>query len=437
MRLLPLVFIARRHLVHSAFRTFISVVGVAIGDCFMILMSSLMAGFETTFVQETIESSPHVTILDEQRDPPDEFAGWLSRESGGVATVESARPRERIYRIKKPLETLAAVRAREGIAAAAMNVVGTSILNFGSREVGAQLVGIDPEEQDRVVSTDQYMRSGRLADLHSASGAIVLGSGLAERLGVRRGDTVGAALHAPGSSARSSAGAIASASTAGRSRALRVVGVFHTGIVTIDGARAYTLINLAQQLLGLGRDVNRIVLRLDDHEQAREVAADLETMVGYRTESWQEQNANFLAIFTIQKVITYVVTSGITIVAAFGILNVLIMLVLEKLPEIAMLKSMGYTAADVTVVFLLEGLTIAALGVLFGTIGGYWLQQFLGALPIPMKGLIETEHLTFVDPPRVYLVATLASFVSTILAACLPSLKAGRLDPVVTLRGRA
>jgi len=434
MRVRPLAFIARRHLLHNWFRTLISVVGVAIGDCFMILMSSLMAGFETTFVSDTIESSPHVTILDEHRDPPDEFAGWLSRETAGVVTVESARPRERRYRIKKPFETLEAVRAKEGVAAAAMNVVGTSILNYGSREVGAQLVGIDPEAQDAVVSTDEYMTEGRLADLHSASGAIVLGSGLAERLGVRRGDTIGAALRAAGG-----AGGLAGAAGAatGASRSLRVVGIFHTGIVTIDGVRAYTLLHLAQQLLGLGRDVNRIVLRMDDYEEARELAADVEEMVGYRTESWQEQNANFLSIFTVQKVITYVVTGGITIVAAFGILNVLIMLVLEKLPEIAMLKSMGYTAADVTVVFLLEGLAIATIGVVLGTIGGYWLQQGLGALPIPMKGLIETEHLTFVDPPRIYVVATLASFVSTLGAACLPALRAGRLDPIVTLRGRA
>jgi lipoprotein-releasing system permease protein len=437
MRLAPLALIARRHLVHNAFRTTISVGGVAIGDCFMILMAALMTGFKTKFVRETIEASPHVTILDERRDPPDEFERWVSARAGGLVHVESARPRERIYRIKKPLETLEAVRRMPGVAAAAQNVVGTSILNFGSREVGAQLVGIDPGEQDRVVSTDEYMTEGRLTDLHSASGAIVLGSGLAERLGVRRGDTIGAALHAPGSTARSAAGAIASSASAQQSRSLRVVGVFHTGVVTIDSTRAYTLVNLAQQLLGLGRDVNRIVLRLEDYELAREAAADIEAIVGYRTESWQEQNANFLAIFAIQTWITYIVTSGITIVAAFGILNVLIMLVLEKLPEIAMLKSMGYTAVDVTVIFLLEGLAIAAIGVVLGTIGGYWLAQLLGSLPIPMKGLIESEHLVFVDSARVYVVAAFASFASTLLAACLPSLRAGRLDPVVTLRGRA
>ena len=415
----PLLLVARRHLIHNWFRTAISVVGVSIGGCFMITLSALMAGFETKFVRETIESSPHVVVLDEFRAAPDEFATWLSRAVGGVASVASSHPRDRLNRIKKPLELIEALRATERVAAAAPNVVGTSILNFGSREVGAQLVGIDPEQQERVVSTDEFMTEGRLLDLHSASGAIVLGSGLAERLGVKRGDTIGTALRSGGA------------------RALRVVGVFHTGIVPIDAVRAYTLVTLAQQLLELGRDVNRVVLRLHDHQEAREVAADVEAMTGYRTESWQETNANFLSIFTLQKVITYIVTSGITIVAAFGILNVLIMLVLEKLPEIAMLKSMGYTAADVTGVFLLEGLAIAALGVVLGSVLGYGLTEFLASLPIPQKGLIESEHLVMENTPSLYVIAALFSFASTLIAATLPALRAGRLDPVITLRGRA
>ena len=420
----PHLRIARRHLAHNWFRTGISVAGVAIGSCFMIALSALMAGFETKFVRETIEASPHVVVYDEFRAAPDEFARWLSRAVGGVASVASSHPRDRVNRIKKPLELIESLRGMERVAAAAPNVVGTSILNFGSREVGAQLVGIDPEQQERVVSTDEFMTEGRLLDLHSASGAIILGSGLAERLGVKRGDTVGTAL---------------STATGGgeRARALRVVGVFHTGIVPIDAVRAYTLVTLAQQLLGLGRDVNRVVLRLHDHREAREVAADVEAMTGYRTESWQEANANFLSIFTLQKFITYIVTSGITIVAAFGILNVLIMLVLEKLPEIAMLKSMGYTAGDVTVVFLLEGCAIAALGVVLGSAGGYALTEFLASLPIPQKGLIESEHLVMANTPDLYAIAALFSFASTLVAATLPALRAGRLDPVVTLRGRS
>src|SRR5690606_2003185 len=144
----------------------------------------------------------------------------------------------------------------------------------------------------------------------------------------------------------------------------------------------------------MGRDVNQIVVRLRDYEAADATAAKIEAMINYRTESWQEANANFLSIFVIQQVITYLVTSGIMIVAAFGILNVLVMIVMEKMPEIAMLKSMGYSGRDVTLVFLLEGMVIGTVGVLTGCVLGYYLTEFVGSLPIPQRGLIESEHLT-------------------------------------------
>jgi lipoprotein-releasing system permease protein len=335
-----LLLIARRHLVANTLRTVISVSGVAIGVMFMIMLSALMTGFERKFIDETIDGSPHITIYDEFREHPDEFANWLTEKHGGVVTVDRARPRETERRIKKPLEILDLLRAMPEVQAAAPNVVGTAIMNFGARERGVSLFGIDPESQEEVVALDDYIEDGRIFDLYSAQGAILIGSGVAENMGVRKGDTVNVRLGGDGS------------------RPLRVVGIFRTGIATIDYSRTYTLINVAQQLLGMGRDVNQIVLRLHDYEAAREVASNIESLVQYRAESWQEANENFLSIFVIQQVVTYLVTGGIMIVAAFGILNVLIMLVMEKLPEIAMLKSMGYSARDITVTFFLEGMAI-------------------------------------------------------------------------------
>jgi lipoprotein-releasing system permease protein len=412
------VAIARRHLNHNIFRTVLSTAGVGLGVCFMVMLSALMSGFQTKFVNETIESSPHVTVYDDERAVEDEFAGWLGRRLGGAAAVASAKPRDRLYRIKKPAEIVELVRRLPGVAAVAENVVGTAIVAFGSREVGANVVGIDPERQESVVATDKYMLSGRLAALRSAGGAVILGKGLADKLGVRAGDTVTARLGG------------------GETRALRVVGVFRTGVITIDNNRAYVLISLAQQLLSMGRDVNRVVVRLRDYEAAHEVAADIEALVGYRTESWQEANENFLAVFVIQQVVTYMVTGGIMIVAGFGILNVLIMLVLEKVPEIAMLKSMGYTARDVTAIFLLEGMAIGLMGIVCGSSAGHYLIEAIGRLPIRQRGLFESEHLIFNNAPSLYVIAGVAAFLVTTVAAVLPAVRAGRLDPVETLRGR-
>ncbi len=412
-----LILIARRHLLHNLFRTGVSVTGVAIGVTFMVMLSALMTGFETKFVRETIESSPHVIIYDEYRGQADEFASWASSQLGGIAQVESARPRERVRRIKKPLEMLNALRAMPEIAACAPNVTGTAIMNFGSRERGMNLVGIVPEDQEAVSALDKYIIDAHIFDLYSAGGALLLGAGVAEKLGAKKGDTVTVKLRN------------------GDTKALRVIGVFKTGITTIDYARGYTLLSVAQQLLGLGRDVNQIVVRLKDYAGARETSSKIEGLVRYRTESWQEANENFLSIFVIQQIITYLVTGGIMIVAAFGILNVLIMLVMEKLSEIAMLKSMGFTAVDITLVFLLEGFAIGLVGVLVGCVLGYYLTELVGSLPIKQTGLVESEHLVMNNVPRLYVIAGASALLCTVLASVLPALRAGRLDPVVTLRG--
>jgi len=419
VRLPLLAFIARRHLGANFLRTCISVGGVGIGVCFTILMQSLMLGFEEKFVTETIESSAHVTIFDEYRAGTDDFEHWADRAAGMPVAVEGARPRARQFRIKKPLEILDAVRRVDGVAAAAPNVVGSAILSFGAKEAGSTMFGIEPETEEAVVATDQYVEEGRLTDLYSSGGAVILGSGVAERLGAKRGDTVNVAIRSGGQ------------------RSLRVVAILKTGVTTIDYSRSYVLVSLAQQVLGLGRDVNRIVLRLADHEQARDVAERIEGLVGYRTESWQEANQNFLSIFVIQQTITFIITSGILIVAGFGILNILIMLVMEKFPEIAMLKSMGFTARDIAATFFLEGCAIGILGVVTGATLGYYLTEFVGSLPIPQKGLIESEHLMMSDSPRSYVIATVSAMIVTMLASVLPALRAGRMDPVETLRGHA
>jgi len=110
---------------------------------------------------------------------------------------------------------------------------------------------------------------------------------------------------------------------------------------------------------------------------------------------------------------------------------------MEKLPEIAMLKSMGYTRRDITMTFFLEGLAIGLVGVLTGCVFGYYLTEFVGSLPIPQRGLIQSETLTMNNAPRLYLIAGGAALVVTMLASVLPALRAGKLDPVETLRGHA
>ena len=136
-----------------------------------------------------------------------------------------------------------------------------------------------------------------------------------------------------------------SSSTGGRTTA-RIVGIFQTGVTPVDYSRAYMLLNNAQTLLDKKNIVNEIIIRTDDYTQGRaRTPRRSKRSAGYKTESWQEANANFLKIFKIQTIITYFITGALLIVAAFGVLNILIMAVLERVNDIAILKSFGLSRA--------------------------------------------------------------------------------------------
>jgi lipoprotein-releasing system permease protein len=126
-------------------------------------------------------------------------------------------------------------------------------------------------------------------------------------------------------------------------------------VTPVDYSRAYMLLSDAQTLLEQEEHHQQIILRTDDYTRAREIRRPDRGHRGYKTESWQEANANFLKIFRIQTIITYIITGALLVVAAFGVLNILIMAVLERVNDIAILKSFGLSRADITRIYVFQG----------------------------------------------------------------------------------
>src|SRR5690606_24786013 len=178
------------------------------------------------------------------------------------------------------------------------------------------------------------MVAGSVTDLHASGGGVILGKGLADSIGARHGDYVTVRL------------------TQAATRGLRVVGIFHTGVTFTDLRYSYILLSGAQQIMDRGAEVNRVDRRLRDFEQAIEVAADIEHLTGKRTIAWQDANTHVISLLNTNKMLTAIVTVGVLIVAAFGILNVLMMTVLDKLDTIALLKSIGYSSLEVGLAWL-------------------------------------------------------------------------------------
>ena len=227
------------------------------------------------------------------------------------------------------------------------------------------------------------------------------------------------------------------ASPGGEVRTLKVVGIFRTGNASYDENQTFALLKRVQGLLDRSDRVNRFIIQLDDPYAARDVAAVIERQVGYKAMSWQESAEDLMSVLLVRNLIMYSVVSAILVVASFGIYNTISTIVMEKIHDIAILKSMGFHARDIRRIFLAEGVILGALGSLFGVTLGMGLMWLLAQVEIKPPGASDLVHLPIYWGWEQYLLAVGFALVSAVGAAYLPARKAGRVQPVAILRGLA
>ena len=410
------VDIALKHLSKRKRQTGVSLLGVALGVGFFIAIAALMQGFQKYFISKVIDVSPHIVMKDEYRLPPPQAV--VLAFPGAALSLTGLKPKDELRGIKNGKAKLAIISRLPGVAASAV-LRGQIILRYGSKDVSAGVIGIDPLRERRVTKIEDDLIEGNLDGLYTTANGIILGEGLAAKLGAEMGDM------------------LTTLSTAGVVLKVKVVGIFNTGITSLDNGQAYALIKKVQVLQGRVNVVNEIRLRLDDLERAEPLARQLERRFAYRTESWKESNRNVLGIFVIQNGIMYSTTGAILLVAAFGIFNIISTVVLEKRQDIAILKSLGLTSRDIELIFLLEGLLVGVTGSLLGWLVGYGLIELLGSIRFEIEGFVRTEGFrldySFVN----YLIGGAAAVLAASLAAFLPARKAAHLDPVEIIRGAA
>ncbi|MEO3474859.1 ABC transporter permease [Roseomonas sp. CAU 1739] len=408
--------LARGMLSRRRRQTLVSVLGVALGVAFFIAITSIMRGFQTYFIQQVIDVQPHIVIKDETRHPAPQ-AAQMAAPDGAVA-INGVKPVDRVRGIRAPGEKLAVLEAMPGAAASPI-LTGAALLRYGSRDVSITVTGIDPTRYARVSNIEKDMLAGRLEDLRSTANGLIIGDTLALRLGVQLGDTVVAI------------------SPRGVSLQMKIVGLFHTGLATMDQSAGYVLLKVNQVLQDRPNVVNQILLRLADVTQAEPLAREIEARFGERTESWEEQNRNILTVFIIQNAIMYSVTGAILLVAAFGIYNIISTVVFEKTRDIAILKSLGFTEGDVQLLFLLQGLIAGFLGAVLGCLIGQLMIEGLAQVRFTSETPAGNDRFLLARDWRIYAIASGFALLSAALAAVIPARRAARLDPVQIVRGAA
>ncbi len=417
-----LLRIALRYLLAHKRQTLICVAGVNIAVMIFLAMFAMMTGFKEKFIIETVESSGHITINDEPRQSETPILQLAYNDPNALLLLDRPKPREQVKQIKNPTGLISKLRALPLVVDAAPEVTGSAVATYGTKTVNIDVLGVEPEAQQRVTTIGEKLLEGDFSRLRTTADGIVLGRGVALVLGAKVGDSI--VLTSPKRDG----------SPGGRTIS-RVVGIFQTGVVPVDYSRAYMLLSNAQTLLDKKNIINRITLRTTDYVNARQHAAMIEALCGYKTESWQESNENFLKIFKIQDMITSIITGALIIVAAFGVLNILIMAVLERVNDIAILRSFGYTRGDITLIFLVQGFIIGLVGSLVGLLLGKLMIVGLKSLPIQVEGLVKSEGLLMSESNSMYVSAFIASMIAVMIASVFPARRAARYDPVEVIRG--
>jgi lipoprotein-releasing system permease protein len=407
-----LLDLAITHVAGRGRQTIVSVAGVALGVGFSIAMAALMQGSQDDLMDTLIEEYPHVVVTVDTKKPP--------RQPGedvfDAAAYSGLRPREDRRGILNPGAVTAALRSWiPGAVADTMAL--NAVLRYGGSEVGVELLGVVPDEYAAVSSLAEKMDAGSLGDLDVSSTGIILGDGVGENLGA----TVGSVVTVT--------------SSYGVSRDFKVVGLFDTGVSAEDDGLAYVSIKNAQTLAGQAGTVTGIRVKLDDPYAADGIARRIEAATGLDARSWEEANQSFLEAIVVRNAIMYTVVGAILLVAGFGIYNIVSTITHEKSRDIAILKSLGFAAADMRRLFLMEGLAMGLAGSLLGWAIGWGLTELLGSIRFEIKAEVEMTHLPVVVDPWHYVIAAGFAIVSAGVAGYLPARKAAALNPVDIIRG--
>lgn len=398
---------AKRRNNFISFISLVSMMGIALGVMALITVLSVMNGFEKEVRGRILSMVSHVTITD--------YQGPMANYEG-VSDIAKDNPH---------------------VIGVAPYTEGQVMLINGDKVTGALIRGVVPKEEPKVDELDQKMKEGELVDLKSGEYGIVLGSELARFLRISVDEKV--TVVTPQAN-------ITPVGMIPRIKRFTVVGIYEVGMYEYDRTMAIIHIDDAGKLFRHKGKVTGVRLKLDDLFNSTVVKSQLEKAIDiqYWITDWTKKHANYFKAVKTEKAVMFIILMLIVAVAAFNIVSTLVMMVTDKLPDIAILRTLGASPNQIMQIFLVQGVMIGVIGTIIGVLLGVSLSLNIETIVPALEHLFNTQFL----PPELYYISTVPSdmhqddvlnimFISiaiSIVATLYPAYKASRVEPAEALR---
>ncbi|SFN09405.1 lipoprotein-releasing system permease protein [Formivibrio citricus] len=397
---------AKRRNSFISFISMISIVGIALGVAALIIVLSVMNGFQQEVRTRILGMAAHVTLTG----PTGQLENWqtVSARAGKAEHVRAVAP----------------------------YVNGQGLMTNGEQVKGVLVRGIDPALESGVNEVADKLIAGRLDRLAPGEFGMILGWHLAANLGARPGDKV--TLITP-------QGQVTPAGMVPRLKQFTVVGIFRADYYPYDSGLALLHLQDAQRLFRMGDTVSGARVKLDDLNNARAVGANLSRqMPNVLVSDWTQENPSYFRAVEIEKRMMFIILTLIVAVAAFNLVSTLVMVVTDKQADIAILRTLGATPGSIMKIFMIQGAVSGCIGTLSGVVGGVLvalnlnvivpaIEQFFGARFLPSDVYLISEmpsKVLFGDVSSIGLIALLLAFSATLY----PSWRASRINPAEALR---
>ncbi len=381
------LFIALRHIKARRRQTILSVAAIAIAVMILMVSQSFMAGFTQELYSKTVNNLPHVIV---------------SPEDG----------EDYIYLYKNIVENINDI---DGVVASSPYLIGEASFKFRDNTKNAALKGIIPSQEDAVAHTKKDIIKGNFDELTYSDKSIIIGDSFAEDMELDIGDSVEVSF--PNANPVS----------------LRVVAIYDTG-TSLDESLTYISLKTAQDFYNIQDVINGISLRLEDFNRDREIAQIIEDN-GYNAAGWTVNNPEILRTITIETVSNNVTLGFILLIASFGVVSTLNMVVMGKVKEIGILMAMGATRSNIRFIFLVESGILGLAGAVFGTAAGVALALSIGSYPLP-ESVYGLDSIPVLVRIKDVLTIITIVFLLNLIAGIYPAQRAASLDPVEAITTR-